>query len=186
MAQTIHHGWMYTQIQPPRGDNFNYTAQIGQADTSPPFWHNQGAILRLISELLQNQVGLQSFFAGAEDLMRFYVLSLPNKARPRLRENHISRQTRYSRNLRHASLGTPYVVHTRMIWYSVFISHCPFCFDQMRSSYWLIWSNQRLLLAHLVKTKRTMTDERATDTVLTQSRNRIKRNLLGDPHDHYW
>ena len=38
----------------------------------------------------------------------------------------------------------------------------PFRFDQMRSSRWPIGSNQRLLLAHLVKTKLTMTDERAT------------------------
>ena len=50
---------------------------------------------------------------------------------------------------------------------STFISHRPFRFDQMRSSHWSIWSNQRLPLAYLVKTKRTMTDEHATD--LTQN-----------------
>ena len=63
----------------------------------------------------------------------------------------------------------------------VFISQSLFHFDQMRSSHWPILSNEKLPLAHLVKTKRTMTDELATGLesalFVRNERNRIQHNV---------
>ena len=44
-----------------------------------------------------------------------------------------------------------------------FISQCLFRFDKMWSSHWPIWSNKKLPLANLFKTKRTPTDELPTE-----------------------
>ena len=50
----------------------------------------------------------------------------------------------------------------QLVFYSMFISHRPFRFDQMGQWDPLILSNGPMGASHLVKTKRTMTDERAT------------------------
>ena len=70
--------------------------------------------------------------------------------------------------------------------WSTFISHRPFRFDQMGQWEPLIWINGPMGAYHLVKTKRTMTDERATCVCSYLSVLPLKRSHLIMENLHLW